>query len=117
VPAVFFVEAVAHPHDERHGKGGGVNERYGIWRGIRWRLLMVVGSAAILGLIDLVGHLLLGSDLLALSSRESPLPTSQAFPLYLAVLAVAVAIGVGCVAAWRLLRRRKPPDRGWQPPR
>ncbi len=94
-----------------------MNERYGIWRGIRWRLLMLLGSAAILGLIDLAGHLLLGSDLLALSSRDSPLPTSQALPLHLAVLAVAVAIGVGCVAAWRRLRRREPPDRGWRPPR
>ena len=94
-----------------------MNERHGIWRAIRWRLLLSVGTAAILGLVDLVGHLLFGSDLLALSSRDSPLPTSQAFPLYLAVLAVSVAIGAGCVAAWRRLRRREPPDRGWQPPR
>ncbi|MEA2501114.1 MAG: hypothetical protein QOH66_1621 [Actinomycetota bacterium] len=94
-----------------------MNERYGIWRGLRWRLLMRVGFAAILGLIDLVGHLLFGSDLLALSSRQSPLPTSQAFPLYLAVLAVAVAIGLGCVAAWRRFQRRKRPAPRWQPPR
>ena len=94
-----------------------MNERYGIWRRIRWRLLLLAGVAAILGLIDLASHLAFGVDVLKLSSRESPLPTSQAFPLYLAVLAVAAAIGVGCVAAWRRLKRRKPPDRGWQPPR
>ena len=93
-----------------------MNERRGIWGRLRWRLLMLVGFAAIFGLIDLVGHLLFGSDLLRLSSRESPLPTSKAFPLYLAVLAVAVAIGVGCVTAWRRFQRRKPPDRGWRPP-
>ena len=90
--------------------------RYDVWRGLRWRLLMLVGFAAILGLIDLVGHLLSRSDLLSLSSRDSPLPTSQAFPLYLAVLALAVAIGVGCVAAWRRFQRRKRPAPRWEPP-
>jgi hypothetical protein len=94
-----------------------VKERYGVWRGLRWRLLVIVGAAAIFGLIDLVGHLLFGSDLLALSSRDSPLPTSQAFPLYLAVLAVAAAIAVGCVAAWRRFQRRKRPTPKWEPPR
>jgi hypothetical protein len=90
--------------------------RHDVWRGLRWRLLMLVGFAAILGLIDLVGHLLFRLDLLSLSSRDSPLPTSQAFPLYLAVLAVAVAIGVGCVAAWRRFQRRKRPAPRWEPP-
>jgi hypothetical protein len=94
-----------------------MNERYGIWRGIRRWLLLILGYVAILGFIDLAGHLIFGVDVVRLSSRESPLPTSQAFPLHLAVLAVAVAIGTGCVAAWRRLRRREPPDRGWQPPR
>ena len=94
-----------------------MNERYGIWRGIRWRLLFIGGTAAILSLIDLVGHLIFGVDVLQRSSRESPLPTSQAFPLYLAVLAVAVAISAGCVAAWRRFRRREPRDQRWEPPR
>ena len=94
-----------------------MNGRYGIWRRIRQRLLLIGGTAAILSLIDLVGHLIFGVDVLQRSSRESPLPTSQAFPLFLAVLAVAVAIGAACVAAWQRLRRREPPDRGWQPPR
>jgi len=92
---------VAHVHDERHGEGGGVNERYGIWRGFRLRLLVLGGLAAILGLIDLAGHLVFGVDVLALGSRDSNLPTSEAFPIYVGVLALAVAIQAGCWAAAR----------------
>ena len=94
-----------------------MNKRYAIWRGLIWRLVLVVAIAAIFGLVELVGHLLAGADLLKLSLRDSPLPTSQALPLYLALHALVVAIIVGCWAAWRRFQRRKPPDRGWQPPR
>jgi len=96
-----------------------VNERYGIWRGIRWRLLLLVGFAAAFGLIDLAGHLVFGVDVWELSSsRRSPLPTSQALPLYLLVLALVAAIGAGCWGIWRWLQRRnRPAPPRWQPPR
>ena len=95
-----------------------MNERSGIWRSIRWRLLLLVGVAAILGLIDLLSHLVFGVDVLKLSSRESPLPTSQALPLFLLVLALVAAIGAGGWGIWRWLQRRnRPAPRRWQPPR
>ena len=41
-----------------------MNKRYAIWRGLIWRLVLVVAIAAIFGLVELVGHLLAGADLL-----------------------------------------------------